>query len=416
MKKFIQKVACFIFMIGTNAGFVFAQEVITLEQVIIKVLESNPKLVVSDYKAQAMAARLRQALQPPADHISLGLENFAGTGDTVAFGDVEATLSLSRTLELGNKAASRGEVVKKEMLVLENVRDFDRLNILADAAQRFLHVAADQEYLHLAEEALDLVRLTERLVDERIQAGRTSESERYRIIINLASEEQELNHKIHDLESSRLRLSSQWNEKHPQFERVEADLYELGELVDFTELEVLLDRHPALVRFVREEHLYQAKIRLAESRRRPDVNVEAGVRYLGDRNDFAFIASASVPLGSASRAGPFIDEAESLANISSLNLQQKKLELYSTLFELYQELEHAHETFETLRERIIPSASQLLTDYESGYQLGRYSLLELVQAQQVLRNSRKQLIDTAVSIHEHKIEIDRLTGAQLTQW
>lgn len=403
-------------MLGAGTIYANAQEVITLNQAVIKVLEDNPRLLVTDYKAQALAARMRQALQPPADQVSLSMENFAGTGDALAFGGVEATLSLSRTLEMGNKAASRGNVVKNEMLLLENDRDYDRLNILAETASRFLHVAADQEYLHLAEEALELVRLTERLVEERIEAGRTPESERYRIIINLASEQQELNHKIHDLESSRLRLSTLWNEKEPRFERVEADIFELDELVPFSELEVLLDRHPALVRFVREEYLYQAKIRLAQSRQKPDINLDAGVRYLGDSNDFAFVASASVPLGSASRASPYIDEARSLANISSLNLAQKKTELYAMLFELYQELEHSYDTYESLSNRIIPAASRLLSDYESGYQAGRYSLLELVQAQQILRNSRKQIIDTAVSIHEHKIEIDRLTGAQLGKW
>ena len=407
---------CSPLLLGLFAGQGVAQENLRLEQAIIQVLENHPKLMVSDYRAQAMAARMRQALQSPADHISLDLENFAGSGDVVGFGDMEATLSLSRTLELGNKAAIRGDVVKNEMQILESDMDYDRLNILADTAQRFLHVVADQEYLNLAEEAIELVRLTESLVENRIQAGRTPETERHRIIINLASEEQELNHKIHDLRSSRLRLSSLWNDKTPDFERVDADIYELQELPDFEELEILLDRNPSLVRFVREEDLYAAKLRLMRSKRKPDLDISAGLRYLGDKNDVAFIVTATVPIGSSSRARPYIEEAETLANISPLNLQQKKMELYVTLYELYQEIGHSYETFEILNERIIPAARQMLSDYENGYQAGRYSLLELVQVQQVLRNSRKLLVDTAVSIHEHRIEIDRLTGAQLTQW
>ena len=36
---------------------------ITLEQVIVKVLEGNPQLGINDYEAQAAAARIRQAQQ-----------------------------------------------------------------------------------------------------------------------------------------------------------------------------------------------------------------------------------------------------------------------------------------------------------------------------------------------------------------
>ena len=416
MRNKIFLMACWLCMLELYAIESLAQETITLDQAIIKVLENHPILMISDYKAQAMAARMRQALQPPADKLSFSLENFAGTGDVVAFGDAEATLSLSRTLELGNKATNRGNVVRSEMQLLENQKDFDRLNLLADTAQRFLHVAADQEYLHLAEEAIELVRLTERVVENRIRAGRTPDTERQRIIISLASEEQELNHKLHDLESSRVNLSTLWNERNPRFDRVEANVYQLDDVPNFEELELLLDQNPALVRYIRAEDVNRAKIRLMQSRRKPDIDISAGLRYLGDRNDVAFVISTSIPLGSASRARPYIEESESRKNIDPLSLEQKRMELYAILYEMYQEIKHARETFDTLNDRIIPAAEQMLEDYENGYQAGRYSLLELVQAQQVLRNAQKQLIDTAISIHEHRIEIDRLTGAQLTKW
>ncbi|MFT5350722.1 MAG: cobalt-zinc-cadmium efflux system outer membrane protein, partial [Gammaproteobacteria bacterium] len=113
---------------------------------------------------------------------------------------------------------------------------------------------------------------------------------------------------------------------------------------------------------------------------------------------------------------PGIDEAESLSRIAPLNLEQQRLELYAMLYQIYQEMNHAREAVEKLNKQIIPAAEQMQSDYENGYQSGRYSLLELIQAQQLLRNSRSQLLEMAVSFHSHKIEIDRLTGAQLTQW
>jgi cobalt-zinc-cadmium efflux system outer membrane protein len=125
---------------------------------------------------------------------------------------------------------------------------------------------------------------------------------------------------------------------------------------------------------------------------------------------------ASIPLGSSSRAQPGIEEAENMAQIEPLNLEQQRLELYATLFQIYQEMKHSREAVGVLNETIIPAATKMLADYESGYQLGRYSLQELIQVQQLLHTARSRLLEMASAYHSHRIEIDRLTGAQLTQW
>jgi cobalt-zinc-cadmium efflux system outer membrane protein len=284
-----------------------AQESFTLEQVVIQVLENHPILKVTDYRAQAMAARMRQAVQPPADKVTVSLENFAGTDEALAFRSVEATLSLARTLELGNKAVRRGDVVQGELNMLQTEKDIDRLNLLADAAQRFLHVAADQERLRLAEEALELVQFTVGTVQERILAGRTPEAELRRVEIDVAHHELDVEHARHELETSRVNLSTLWSELQPNFDRVEADIFSTENLPDFAVLTDLLDRNPELIRHIKSEDLARARIKLMESRRKPDLDVSAGVRYLGGINDVAVMLWASIPLGSYGRAQPGID-------------------------------------------------------------------------------------------------------------
>jgi outer membrane protein, heavy metal efflux system len=407
---------CCVFMLATAAQEPVDQTSLALDQAIIHVLENHPKLKMADYGAQAMAARMRHAIQPPADRISVTLENFAGTGETVAVRGIEATLSLSRTLELGNKAGTRGEVIQGETRLLENQQDIDRLNLLADTAQRFLHVAADQERLHLAEEAMVMVQQTERIVQEHIKAGKTPETERQRVVIDLANHELELEHVQHELESSRVSLSTLWNERQPVFARVDADIFRIDDMPDFAELTSLLERNPGLTRHVKSEDLARARIKLMQSRRQPDIEVSAGMRYLGGSNDVAAMLWASIPLGSASRAQPGIEEAEHLARLEPLGLEQLRLELHDTLFQLYQEMKHASQAVVIMNEKVIPAAAQMLSDYEAGYQSGRYSLLELIQIQQLHHNARSRLLEMAAAFHSNRIEIDRLTGAQLTQW
>lgn len=407
---------CCVLVMNASAQETISQDALTLDQAIIQVLENHPVLKVADYEAQALAARMRGALQPPADRISMTLENFAGTGETVALRGVEATFSLSRTLERGNKAERRGEVVSGEAQLLLTRKDIDRLNLLADTAQQFLLVATDQARLRLIEQAIELVRRTEATVRQGIASGRTAEVEQQRVIIDLANLELELEHIRHELETSRVQLSTMWGDRQAGFARVDADIFNIDALPDFAVLTTLLDQNPEITRHLKAVDLARARIRLMQSTTTPDIELSAGLRYLGGSNDVAAMLWASIPLGSAARAQPGIDEAESMALIEPLNLEKQRLDLYATLFQIYQEMKHSREAVSVLNETIIPAATKMLEDYESGYQLGRYSLQELIQVQQLLHTARSRLLEMASAFHSHRIEIDRLTGAQLTQW
>jgi len=414
-KKFVLLLFCTL-LSGTFAEQSTAQDSLRLDQAIISVLENNPQVKIADYEAQAMAARIRQVVQTPADRIGMTLENFAGTGNTVAIRGINATLSLSRTLELGNKASVRGHLAEREQILTNTRKDINRLNLLADTAQSFLHVVADQERLHLAEESIDLVRLNQKTVEMQIQAGKSPEADRQRVIIDLANHELRLEHRRHELENSRVHLATLWSDKTPDFDHAEADIFSIDDLPNFNELDRLLDRNPELVRHINAEDIARARIRVMQSKRNPDLDISAGIRYLGDNNDIAFMLSASIPLGASTRAQPGIDEARAIAQIEPLNLEQRRLELYAALYGIYLEISHALEAVTKLKTTIIPAAEMMLSEYEKGYQAGRYSLLELIQVRQLLTDARSQYLEMAVNYHSFRIELDRLTGAQLTQW
>ena len=83
------------------------------------------------------------------------------------------------------------------------------------------------------------------------------------------------------------------------------------------------------------------------------------------------------------------------------------------LYEIYQELQHMVTAVEVFGLQIIPAAEQALEDYENGFAVGRYSLLELTEAQRVLLDARLEYLAAASDFHRSQIEIERLTGAAL---
>jgi outer membrane protein, heavy metal efflux system len=387
---------------------------ITLDQVIVKVLEYHPQLKIDAYESRALAARIKIAALKPADSIKIEMEDFAGTGEASSFGGLQTTLSLARVLELGNKSTYRTNVVKQESYVLRDLQDAERLDLLAETTRRFIQVVVNQEKITLAEEALTIANNTKAIVEKKINAAISPAVELHRVDIDIAKLQLALEHAEHELESSKVMLSSMWNETVPDFENANAELFRLDEVLSFDAYAQLLERNPELVRFTTQQRLADARLQLARIKQKPDIEISGGIRYLNSSNDVGFLISANIPFGTVERAAPAIEEAEVLNMIDPLAMEQKKTELYVTLYEIYQELSHSMTAVKMLEENIIPTAQQALKEYEKLYRTGRYSLLELVEAQRTLLNSRSHLLESVADFHRYRIEIDRLTGALIT--
>jgi len=390
------------------------QNPLTLDVALVAVLENNPVLLAGDYQAQAAAAKIRQAQQSTPVNVKLELENFAGSGRFSGDDLLEATLSLGKVLELGNKAGLRGDIARNEAALLGNEQGAERLDLLAEATRRFIHVVVDQERLKIARDKLALAKRTAAIVDKRVRVGKSPDTEQRRTRIAVARAETELEHAEHELATSRLQLATQWGKTEAGFSSARASLFALNPLGPFDELAQLLERNPDLTRYASEQRLADARLRLAQSRRRMDIELSGGVRYHNVTDDSALVLSASIPFGTRSRAAPGIESSRLLSDRHPLLFKQRQLELHASLFELYQELSHAYSASQTLREQIVPEAELALRDYETGYRSGRYSLLELSDAQKTLLDARLESVMTAADFHKYRIEIERLTGQALS--
>jgi len=395
------------------AGDATGQNAVTLDQVIINVLENNPHVGISDYEAQAAAARIRKATQSTPLEFKLGFENFAGSGNFSDADQLETTLSVVKILESSNRISSRQELAEQRKNLINSEQGSKRLDLLASATEQFIHVVIDQHQLKIANDHLALVQHTLTIVMQRVKAGKSHVAEQRRLVIDLARAELELEHAEHELETSRLKLATYWGETKAEFTSAQAELFTLPSIAPFSELEMLLSNNPDLIRFASEQRIAQARLKLAQSRRSSNIQLSGGLRHFNDSDDTALMMSLSIPFGSESRAKPEIDEMQVLAQREPLRYQQQYLSLYRSLFEIYQELQHALSAYVILSQRIIPEAKKAATDYEQGYKTGRFSLMELNQAQQTLLDARLEEVMTAAKYHRLKIEIERLTGLAL---
>lgn len=386
---------------------------ITLTQALQWVVEHDPQLAMNGYDAKIAQARIEQAKLSPPLEVRAEIQNIGATGKYSGFANAETTLSLLKTLELGGKRGLYGELAEQHAGLTAYVSDSHRLDVLAEAAQRFIHVVADQHRLQLARESFELTQAMVNVVAARVQAGRSHTAELRRANVEMTRAEIELEHTEHELATSRLKLSAAWGETTPQFSSAEAALFELPVAKPLAELESWLDKNPDLARYATEERLAQARLRLAQSKRSPNVEVSGGLRYFHGSNDAAVTISASLPLGMRAYTAAEVEENKWAAQREPLRYRQHRLALYMALFELYQEMLHARTAAEALAQRIIPEAERAARDYEDGYRSGRFSLLELTAAQHALLEARNEHISNAANFHRLQIEIERITGTTM---
>jgi cobalt-zinc-cadmium efflux system outer membrane protein len=93
-----------------------------------------------------------------------------------------------------------------------------------------------------------------------------------------------------------------------------------------------------------------------------------------------------------------------------LDREARRLELHATLFDLYQEILHARTEAESLHEKVRPQAEAMLATTNEGYRAGRFSVLELADAQLQLIEVEREAIRAAAQFHVLLVEIQRLTG------
>lgn len=405
--------------IAAHAEVENAANGLSLQQAVAAALERNPALQTFDFRFRALDARAQQAALRPATGVSLDVENIAGSGDLNGIDGAEATLALSQVIELGGKREARIGTTEASRSALETERWAAQLDVLAEVTRRFIAVAQRQKGLQLTRDAVALAEKTVEASERRVNAAKAphAEFDRARILLDRARLDEHA--ALADLDAARKQLAATWGESQPVingqlFGEVLADLFILPPTGDFRVLVQQLAHNPNFLRYASEARLLDAELRLASTLRRPDITLGAGLRRLEESKDQAFVVSLAVPLRSSRRAESFVAEARANRELVDAERRAAEVKAQATLYELHRQLSRAVSEATTLRDDIKPRSAEALEETAYGYRRGRYSYLELVDAQREYLAVQEALISAAASAHGLRTEIERLTSAPLS--
>jgi cobalt-zinc-cadmium efflux system outer membrane protein len=392
---------------------VTADAIISLDEAIEKTLTRNPSLIAFGYQIEAQRGRLIQSKLRPNLELGVQVENALGSGEFAGIDRAETTLSLGWVLERG-KRQTRVAAAHASVSTFESEADVRRTDAAAATARLFLESLANQEQLVQTQNAVTLAEETVNAVGERVRAGRTPDADLARAEAQLARTQLAHEDVEHELVTSNHQLAAQWGEPQPDFLSVSGDLYEVPVIEDFRRLLTRIEQNPNLSRFLSQQRLSEAELRLAESEAKPNWRVTAGIRRLEQSDDQALVAGITIPLALRNRNQGGIAEAR--ANLAGVAADRTAthLQLKTQLFAFYQEFQHSLHRIKTLREQVLPRVEKALVDTQRAYTAGRYGYFELQLVQREVLSTRMALVDASIDAHKRLTEIERLTGTVIT--
>ncbi|MGH7819225.1 MAG: TolC family protein [Candidatus Binatia bacterium] len=318
-------------------------------------------------------------------------------------------------IELGGKRPARIDAAARARDLASRDYEVKRTEILAEVTRRFIRLLARQHGLALAKANVELRTATLGEVRRRVGAGADSPLEEKKAGTALARARIAAEHVEHQVRVARHELAAMWGSGAPRFERLEGDLFGRRAVPFYDELLARLAASPDIVRSLSEKQLREAEIRLADAKRVPNMSLGGGVRRLEGSGDNALVLGLSMPLPLSDRNQGGSQEARALLGKAEGAARATEARLRSLLFGLHQELLHDATALDAFEREILPGAEESLALSRSGFAGGRFSYLELADAERTLGEVKSERIETAASYHQFVLEIERLLGGPIEE-
>lgn len=378
---------------------------LTLEAAIARALEVAPRTAAAAARLHAAAGAVDQADVLPNPEVSVEFENFRGSGPYRGYGNVETTYSLSQTIELGGKRGARTDAARAARSTAGLDLAAARLDLIRDVRQAFADAVAADATVALAEEQSRLAGEVERSTLARLEAGREAPIQLGRA--EIARRQAQLR-----LEQARRRVS--------------AARQVLAGLTGITQADVRLEdswfrrvddpatrteaKPTEVLRRESEVRRSRAELEVERSKAIPDVTLSGGFRRFREGRDNAFLVGISVPIPLFDQNRGAIRKARAELVAAEADLAAERIDQERRVIAAHAILEEARDTAMVLQAKIIPIAEKGFSAAQEGYRQGKFSYLEMLEAQRTLFDARREMIETLQGYHNAQAELERLTA------
>lgn len=385
-------------------------QTITLGAALQRALATSPRLTAAERDIGIARGQRIQAGALLNPELSYEQDNSFGSGIYRGTKSAETTLQISQLFELFGKREARiaaGQAVV-EATTIE--RQAVRLQILSETAIAFLSVLGLQRRIQILDDQVAAIDRLTPLLQRRVDAGASSPAETGRAEVASALVKADRERTKAALASARRELAVLMGETSPKFGAVSGRLDTTGRPPSFQAVIAAIDANPQLVRWNAVYAQRNAELLLARLRPYPDVRLAAGWRHFNETNDDAVRLSVTVPIPVFDQnQGNILSAQESLAKTRA-EREANRNTLLVVAGRAYDTLQGSLRELAILRETAIPKSRQASEAIFEGYGRGRFTLLEVLDAQASVVQALLREQEALQNFHVAVATIEGLVG------
>jgi cobalt-zinc-cadmium efflux system outer membrane protein len=313
--------------------------------------------------------------------------------------------TFSQPLEFWQLRPARIDLAKRGLDSSERALAEIRLAILSNVRFTFYEVLRREGETVIADEALRLAQDLRDRIRVRVQVGEVGRLELVRAEAEVASARSvAANGRIQRLAALAAFRAALGGEVPPGLEPAGAlDAPSALPPLDSLRQEVI-DRHPSLAFLKAEVTRANAQLTYQKSLRRPQPQFRGEL----DNTNPSYRFGIAIELPAWNRRVGEVATAEAYAREARYLAEVRRTELLAALESAFGRFQVSTQEVEALEQGLMREANEAVRAAETAYQLGERSILEVLDAQRVLRSVRLNLLNAQYDRQSAIIEIDAL--------
>lgn len=381
---------------------------LTLAAALDLALRANPDITVALREREASEGAVIQGRARPNPSIEYLVEDTRATTRTT-------TVQLNQPIELAGKRSARIAIAERGRDIADIELATRRAEIRASVVSAFFDVLSTQERTRLAKETVILAERATGAVSKRVIAGKISPVEETKARVAEAGVRVELAQAQGELRVARQRLTGLWGNPIPRFERAEGDVDTLPPVPSSDMIEQRIEASPVLKRASVEITRRTSVTALERARRMPDPTISVGMKRAEELGRDQLLVGVSIPI-------PVLDSNRGNL-LEALKREDKARDEHTALWvrltgdvlQARERLSNSRLELESLRRDVLPGAQLAYENATKGFDLGKFSFLDVLDAQRTLFQARNQYLRALTDTHRAAAEIDRLLADRISE-
>ncbi|HHQ9288877.1 TPA: TolC family protein [Legionella anisa] len=390
-----------------NAGQ--AATALTFKQALAIAYRNNPELQAEMDKAQAMRGAFIQSGLYPNPQLTLTGENFGGSGSYSGYESAETTASVTQPIPLGGRLKYLKRATYADYLASLAQINVQKAKLYMTVGAAYVDALYAGQWHQVTKKLIFLNQDIVSAIERRVKAGAGAELDLRLAQVRLGEARIQEKKAQRDALSQRAKLARLLGDGL----RVEQPLIDQGLpglTLNWSDLLKKLPQSPPLMQLQLQLQAKRATITAVKKSVWPDLNIQLGGRHFSDDDSNAAVMSAFAEVPVYNRNQGKILTAEAQYTQTAHEFQGTRFDVRQNAYNAFLQAQQSNYEANLVTNSLLPLARKSIKLAQEGYQMGRYTYVELSTALNSLYEEERHYQQAHADYHKSLIQLIGLLG------